>query len=382
MPEAFIVDAIRTPTGRRNGALSKIDPIDLAGMTLRALVERNNVPAEEYDDNIMGVLEPIGAQADDIARNAWVAAGLPENVPGVTVDRQCGSGLQAVTFAAQAIMSGTMDVVVAGGVQVMSSIPLGAAVEAGKPLGFPDTLSGSKLWLQRYGSVEVTQYAGAQTLAERWGFSRETMERFALESHTRALHAIAEGYFEREIWPVDEFRQDETPRATSMEKMATLKPVMGTKSITAAVSSSIADGASVLLLVSEQAVKRYGLKPRARVHHMSVWGADPVVMLSAPMPATHRALTRAGMKIGDIDFAEVNEAFAPIPMQWQREFDFPPERMNPNGGAIALGHPVGATGARLTTTLLHELERHKKRYGLVTLCEGGGQANVMIIERL
>jgi acetyl-CoA C-acetyltransferase len=380
--EAYIVDAIRTPSGRRNGTLADIDPIDMAAFILKALVERNKVPAEDYDDVVMGVLDPIGAQADCLARTAWLAASLPQNVPGVTVDRQCGSGLQAITFAAQAVMSGTMDVVIAGGSQAMSRIPLGSAEAAGVPLGFASTLGGSKGWARRYGKQEVTQFRGAETMAERAGISREEMEAFALRSHERALAATAAGHFNREIVPLNGLSRDETPRQTSMEKMASLKPVMGTKMITAGVSSQISDGASALLVASEAAVKRYGLTPRARLHHMSVWGDDPIVMLSAPIPATERALRKTGMRVADIDLAEVNEAFAPVPMVWQRTLGFSEDRLNVNGGAIALGHPVGASGARLTTTLLHELERMRKRFGLVTLCEGGGQANVAIIERL
>jgi acetyl-CoA C-acetyltransferase len=380
--EAFIIDAIRTPTGRRNGSLANVDPIDLAAFILKALVERNKVPAEDYDDNILGVLDPIGAQADDIARTAWLAAGLPHNVPGVTVDRQCGSGLQAITFAAQAVMSGTMDVVVAGGTQSMSRVPLASAEAAGVPLGFPSALAGSKGWEARYGKQEVSQFRGAETMAERAVLSREDMEAYALRSNERALAAAEAGRFAREIVPFNGLSQDETPRQTTMEKMATLKPVMGTRSITAAVSSQIADGASALLIASEAAVRRYDLTPRARIHHMSVWADDPIVVLSAPIPATQRALKKTGLSIADLDLAEVNEAFAPVPMVWQRTIGYPEDRLNVNGGAIALGHPVGASGARLTTTLLHELERTRKRFGLVTLCEGGGQANVAIIERL
>jgi acetyl-CoA C-acetyltransferase len=378
MAEAYIVDAVRTPTGKKGGSLSQVHPQDVGAHVLRALVDRNasKIPAADYEDVIFGCLDQVGPQAGDIARMCWLAAGLPESVPGVTLDRQCGSSQQAVHFAAQAVMSGTMDVLVAGGVQVMSMIPIGTSFMAGPPAGQ------SKGWHARYGNQMITQFNGAQMIADRWGFSREQLEQFALVSNDRALAAIAEGRFDREIVPMDSFKMDETARKTSMEKMATLQPVAGTKVITAAVSSQVSDGASAMLIVSEAALKRYGLTPRARIHQMTVLGDDPVIMLTGPISATKLALKRAGMKASDIDLAEVNEAFAPVPMAWMKEIDFPFEKMNVNGGAIALGHPLGASGTKLMTTLLHELERTKKRYGLQTMCEGGGQANVTIIERL
>jgi acetyl-CoA C-acetyltransferase len=380
--EAYIVDALRTPTGKRGGTLSQVHPVDMGAHAIRALVERNPVPADEYDDVIFGCLDQIGPQANDVARSCWLAAGLPQTVPGVTIDRQCGSSQQAVHFAAMAVMSGTAEVMLAGGVQAMSAIPIGAAAVAGQQYGFATPFAGSKLWHARFGDKEISQFRGAQMMAEHWGFKREQCEAFALESNNRALRAISEGRFAREIVPLGGLVMDETARQTSMEKMASLKTVLPDSVITAAVSSQVSDGASAMLVVSAAALKRYGLKPRARIHNMTVLGDDPVMMLSAPIPATRLALKRAGLKVGDIDLAEVNEAFAPVPMAWMKELDFPHEKLNVNGGAIALGHPLGATGTKLMATLLHELERTGKRWGLQSMCEGGGQANVTIIERL
>ena len=383
MAEAYIVDALRSPTGKRKGGLSHVHAIDLGAHVLKALVERNVIPGEEYDDVIFGCVDTIGSQAGDIARTAWLAAGLAMNVPGTTVDRQCGSSQQALHFAAQAVMSGTQDVVAVGGVQTMTQIPISSAMLAGQPLGFPDPFSGSKGWKARFGDQPVNQFYAAQRIADHWKLSRHDMEVFALESHRRALAAIAAGHFEREIVALDGVTQDETPRVSTLEKMASLEPVDPTyPSITAAVSSQTCDASAALLVVSEAALKRYKLTPRARVHHISVLADDPIWHLTAPIPATRAALKKAGMGINDIDVVEINEAFASVVMAWQKELDYDPARMNPLGGAIALGHPLGATGARLMTTLLHELERTGGRYGLQTMCEGGGQANVTIIERL
>jgi acetyl-CoA C-acetyltransferase len=381
MPEAFIVDALRTPTGKRGGSLSQIHAADLGAHVLKALVARNPIPAEDYEDVIFGCLDTVGPQANNIARTCVLTAGLPQTVPATTIDRQCGSSQQAVHFAAQAVMSGTMDVVIAGGVQCMSQIPIGSSSHLAAPLGLGGSHA-AKGWQARYGNQQISQFRGAQLIADRLGFRREQLEAYALVSNDRALKAIDEGRFNREIAPVGEFRMDETARQTSMEKMATLKPVFENSMITAAVSSQISDGASAMLVVSERALKRYGLKPRARVVHLTVLGDDPVEMLFAPIPATRMALKRAGMSMNQIDLAEVNEAFAPVPMAWMQELDFPHEKLNVNGGAIALGHPLGATGTKLMTTLLHELERTGKRYGLQTMCEGGGVANVTIIERI
>jgi acetyl-CoA C-acetyltransferase len=380
--EAYIVDAIRTPTGRRRGGLAHVHAADLGGFILRQIVERNAIPAGDYNDVVFGAIDAIGPLAGNVARTCWLAAGLPLTVPGVTIDRMCGSSQQAVHFAAQAVMSGNQDVVIAGGVQTMSQIPIGTAMGAGAPLGMPDPFSGSLGWVARFGTKPVSQFYGASLIAEKWGFSREAMEVYSLESHNRALRAQAEGRFDREIMPLEGVQRDETPRATSLAKMASLEPIPGFPRLTPGIASQTCDAAAAVLVVSEQAVKRYGLKPRARIHHMSVLGDDPIWMLTAPIPASKRAIEQAGMKWQDIDTVECNEAFASVPMAWLAEFDFPHERFNPNGGGISLGHPIGATGARLMTTMLHELERTGGRYGLQTMCEGGGVANVTIIERL
>ncbi|MBF8755595.1 acetyl-CoA C-acetyltransferase [Pseudomonas guariconensis] len=382
MPEAYIVDALRTPTGRRKGGLAHIHAADLGGHVLRALVERNSIPDEDYDDVIFGCVDTIGPLAGDIARTAWLAAGLSDAVPGTTVDRQCGSSQQALHFAAQAVMSGTQDVVVAGGVQTMTQIPISSAMTAAEPLGFTNPFTGSEGWVRRYGSIPPTQFRSAQMIAEHWQLSRQALEAYSLESHRRALRAIEQGYFTREIVPLAGVEHDETPRHTSLDKMAELDILFGCDRVTAGVSSQTCDAASALLVVSEAALKRYNLTPRARIHHMSVRAADPVWMLTAPIPATAYALKRAGMRLEDIDRVEINEAFASVALAWINETGYPHAQTNVNGGAIALGHPLGATGTRMMCSLLHELERSGGRYGLQTMCEGGGQANVTIIERL
>ena len=382
MAEAYIVDAVRTPTGRRKGGLAHVHGADLGAHVLKAIVERNGIPDNEYDDVIFGCVDTIGPLAGDIARTAWVAAGLSHNVPGTTIDRQCGSSQQAIHFAAQAVMSGTMDVIIAGGVQTMTQIPISSAMIAAEPMGFKDPFSGSKGWVARYGAEPPTQFKSAQMIADKWNLSRHDLEVFSLESHTRALRAIAEGRFKREIIPMEGVEHDETPRESSLEKMAALDYLFGCDKVTAAVSSQTCDAASAMLIVSEAALKRYNLKPRARIHHMSVRAEDPIWMLTAPISATQYALKKAGMTMADIDVVEINEAFAAVVMAWLKETGYPHEKTNVNGGAIALGHPLGATGTRLMTTLLHELERTGGRYGLQTMCEGGGQANVTIIERL
>ncbi|MBK7812894.1 MAG: acetyl-CoA C-acetyltransferase [Rhodocyclaceae bacterium] len=381
--QAYIVDALRSPTGKRKGKLAHVHGADLGAHVIKALVERNAIPAADYEDVIFGCVDTIGALAGDIARTSWLAAGMPLSVPGTTVDRQCGSSQQAVHFAAQAVMSGTMDVVLAGGVQTMTSIPISSAMLAGQPLGFTTPFAESKGWRARFGDAPVNQFYAAQRIADHWNISRQDMEMFSMESHRRALAAIAQGYFTREIVPLEGLETDETPRQSSLEKMATLQPVDPTyPKITAAISSQTCDAASAMLIVSERALKRYGLKARARIHHISVLADDPIWHLTAPIPATAHALKKAGMKIEDIDLVEINEAFASVVMAWLKETGYPHERTNVNGGAIALGHPLGATGTKLMTTLLHELERRGGRYGLQTMCEGGGQANVTIIERL
>ena len=383
MPEAFIVDAVRTPVGKRGGGLSAVHPADLGAHALTGLMDRTGIDPLAVEDVVFGCVDTIGPQAGDIARTCWLAAGLPDEVPGTTVDRQCGSSQQAVHFAAQAVMSGTADVVVAGGVQNMSMIPISSAMLAGQPLGFEDPFSGSEGWRRRYGTQEVSQFRSAEMIAEKWDVSREEMERFALESHQRAITAIDEGRFEREILPIGDVAVDEGPRrGTSLERMASLPVLVEGGRLTAAVSSQISDAAAALLVVSERALREHGLTPRARIHHLSVRGADPVWMLTAPIPATAYALEKAGMSLDDIDLVEINEAFASVVLAWLRETGYDPARTNVNGGAIALGHPLGATGARLMTTLLAELERTGGRYGLQTMCEGGGQANVTVVERL
>ena len=355
---------------------------DLGAHVLKTLVDRNGIPDDEYDDVMFGCVDTIGPLAGDIARTAWLAAGLSDVVPGTTIDRQCGSSQQAVHFAAQAIMAGVNDVVVAGGVQTMTQIPISSAMIAAQPMGFSDPFSGSQGWVARYGSIPPSQFVSAQMIADKWKISREQMEEFALRSHTLALAAIAEGRFDREIAPLNGVDMDETPRNTSMEKMAELEPLMEGGTITAAVSSQTCDGSSAVLVVSEAALKRYNLAPRARIVHMSVRAADPIWMLTAPIPATEHAIKKSGIKLSDIDLVEINEAFASVPMAWLIEMGYPIEKTNVNGGAIALGHPLGASGTKLMTTLLHELERTGGKYGLQTMCEGGGQANVTILERL
>ncbi|MFE1768781.1 acetyl-CoA C-acetyltransferase [Streptomyces angustmyceticus] len=385
MPEAYIVEAVRTPVGRKGGGLSAVHPADLGAHVLTALMARSGADPAAVEDVVFGCLDAVGPQAGDIARTCWLAAGLPEEVPGVTVDRQCGSSQQALHFAAQAVLSGTQDLVVAGGVQNMSQVPIAfASRQAAAPLGLTDgPFAGSEGWRARYGSAPVNQFHGAELIADRWGISRADMEEFALRSHRRAVRALDEGRFDRETVPFGEVTADEGPRRnTSRERMAALAPVVEGGRLTAAVSSQVSDGAAALLLASERAVADHGLTPRARIHHLSVRGEDPIRMLSAPIPATAYALKKTGMSLGDIDLVEINEAFAPVVLAWLKETGADPERVNVNGGAIALGHPLGATGARLMTTLLHELERTGGRFGLQTMCEGGGQANVTIIERL
>jgi acetyl-CoA C-acetyltransferase len=381
--EAFLVDAVRTPVGRRGGGLAGAHPADLGAHVIRALLARGEVDPPAVDDVVFGCVDTIGPQAGDIARTAWLAAGLPDAVPGVTVDRQCGSSQQAVHFAAQAVLSGTADLVVAGGVQNMSQIPIAAAMLAGQPFGFDDPFSGSAGWRARYGTDEISQFRAADMIAAKWGISRAEMEQFALASHRRAVAAIGEGAFDAEIVPYGEVSVDECPRRdTSAQKMAALAPLREGGLITAALSSQIADGAAALLVASARAVREHGLRPRARICHLSARGDDPVIMLTAPIAATAHALGRAGMTLDQIDLVEINEAFASVVLAWQRETGADLARVNISGGAIALGHPLGATGARLLTTLLYALERTGGRYGMLTMCEGGGQANVTIIERL
>lgn len=383
MPEAYIVDAVRTPIGRKKGSLAHLHSADLGAQPIKALMARTGIDPGAVDDVVYGCTDTIGSQSGDIARTCWLVAGLPDHVPGVTVDRQCGSGQQAVHFAAQAVMSGTQDLVVAGGVQNMNMVPIGAAMTVGAQYGFPDPFSTSPGWRARYGDEEVSQFRAAEMIAKKWQSSREEMEAFALESHRRAIAAIDGGRFVDEIVPVGDFATDETPRRdTSLEKMASLKTLVEGGLVHAGVASQNCDAAAALLIASQRALRDHGLKPRARIHHISVRGDDPVWMLTAPIPATRHALAKAGMKLDDIDLFECNEAFASIPLAWIKDLGVPRDKVNVNGGAIALGHPLGATGARLMTTMLHELERRNGRFALQTMCEGGGQSNVTIIERL
>ena len=387
MGGAFIVDAVRTPVGKRGGALADMHSADLGAHVLAALMRRTGVDPGAVDDVILGCCDTIGSQAGDVARTAWLVAGLPDHVPGVTIDRQCGSSQQAVHFAAQGVMSGTQDLVVAGGVQNMSAIPISAAMLVGQQYGFTTPFAESPGWLARYGDQEVSQFRSAEMIAEKWDITREEMEEFALASHERAWTANAEGRFDHEIEPVvlsdgTSFAADQCPRSTSLEKMSGLDPLAPGGRITAAMASQICDASSALLVASERAVAEHGLTPRARIHHLSVRGDNPVWMLTGPIRATRHALEKTGLDIDDIDLFECNEAFASVVLAWMKETAAPHEKVNVNGGGIALGHPIGATGTRIMATLLNELERTGGRYGLQTMCEGGGQANVTIIERL
>ena len=378
MSEAFIVAAVRTPVGKRGGGLAHVHPVDLAAHVLRAVIDRAGVEAEHVDDVILGCVSQVGAQSFNIARHAVLSAGLPERVPGTTLDRQCGSSQQAVHFAAQAVQSGAQDLVIAGGVEVMSLISLGAAVQMAG-LGHP---RGGQGWKARYGDEEISQFRGADLIARNWRLSRAQLEDYALASHQRASAAAAEGLFDAETAAVGGLTRDEGPRPdASLDAMARLSPLREGGLITAAHASQISDGAAALLVASARAVQRYGLVPLARVHTMTVVGSDPIMMLTGPIPATARLLERSGVALGEIGVFEVNEAFAPVVLAWLAETGADPARTNPLGGAIALGHPLGATGARLMTTMVHRLRRTGARYGLQTMCEGGGMANATLLER-
>ena len=385
---AVIVDAVRTPLGRRHGLLRDWHPVDLAAVTIRALGTRNDLDPASVDDVILGAFSQVGEQALNVARNAALAAGFPDTVPGTTVDRQCGSSQQAIHFAAQGVMAGAYDVVIAGGVESMSRVPMGSAILNGPGLPFGPTVH------QRYlpaGGL-VPQGIAAERIAERWHLSRADLDAYSLASHRRAAVATDEGRFAREIVPLTvttpkgkvELRTDEgIRRDTSLEALAGLKPAFEAGGrITAGNSSQITDGAAAVLIMSEERAAALGLEARARLVAFSVVGVDPVTMLTGPIPATAAVLRRAGLTLADIDRFEVNEAFASVVLAWAAEHDVDPERVNVNGGAIALGHPLGCSGARLAATLLHELERSGGRYGLQTMCEGGGMANALIMERL
>ena len=383
MADAYIIDAVRTPIGRKKGSLATLHPADLGAAPIKALVERTAIDPNAVDDVVWGCCDTIGPQAGDIGRTVWLVAGLPQHVPGTTIDRQCGSSQQAVHIAAQGVMSGTQDLVVAGGSQAMNAIPISAAMLAAEPYGFSNPFNTSPGWVARYGEGILNQINSAEMIARKWDLSREAMEEFAMASHQRAQMAWDNGWFDREVSALCGLQVDETIRPqTTLEGLASLKPVQEGGVITAGVASQNCDGAAALLIASEQALKDHNLKPRARIHHLSVRADDPVWMLTAPIPATVHALKKAGMTVADIDLFECNEAFASVPMAWMKELGIPHEKVNVQGGGIALGHPLGATGARLMTTLLNALERTGGRYGLQTMCEGGGQANVTIIERL
>jgi acetyl-CoA C-acetyltransferase len=388
MPEAYIVDAVRTPVGKRGGSLAPIHPADLGAITLNALMDRTGIDPAAVEDVVMGCLDTIGPQAGDIARTAWLAAGLPETTPGVTVDRQCGSSQQAVHFAAQAVLAGVSDVVVAAGVQNMSMIPISSAMTVTEGMDVPEIFTGSEGWVKRYGDQEISQFRGADMIAEQWDITRDDMEAFAVESHERALRATAEGRFEREILPFPvnggTVTTDQGIRAdTSLEALAALKPVFREDGrITAGNSSQISDGAAAVMLASRERADELGLRPRARILDQTTVGVDPVTMLTGPIPATRKILDRNGMTIDDIDLFEVNEAYSSVIGAWRRELGPDMDRVNVNGGAIALGHPLGSTGARLVTTLLHELESSDKEIGLVTMCCGGGLGTGTLIQRV
>jgi acetyl-CoA acyltransferase len=385
MPTAVIVDAVRTAVGRRNGQLKDWHPVDLAAETLKALVARSNLDPALIEDVIMGCVMQVGEQGLNVARNAALAAGFPESVVGTTVDRQCGSSQQAAHFAAQSVIAGANDIVIAAGVEVMTRVPMGASVQSGP--GFP---FGPKM-MERYAAVGglVPQGISAELIADKWDLSREDLDAFSLQSHQRAARALDEGRFENEIIPVTGtdggvFNRDEGVRPdSSLEKLATLKPAFKADGkVTAGNSSQISDGAAALLIMSEEKANELGLRPRARFHAFALAGVDPVTMLTGPIPATDKVLDRAKLTLSDIDLVEINEAFASVVLAWEKEHHPDMARVNMNGGAIALGHPLGCSGAKLMTTLVNELERTGGRYGLQTMCEGGGMANATIIERL
>ena len=388
MQNAVIVDTLRTPLGKRNGRLKDWHPVDLAGVVLRELVARNGIDPTQIDDVIMGCVMQVGEQSLNIARNAVLAAGLPETIPGTTVDRQCGSSQQAAHFAAQGVMAGAYDIVIAAGVEVMTRVPMGSAVADGK-YGYPFGPMVSARYAPDGGLVP--QGISAEMIADKWGITREDMDRFAARSQAYAARATAEGRFEREIFPVLDsegilMTTDEGIRDSPYEKLQTLKPAFRSEEeggrVTAGNSSQITDGASAMLIMSEEKCRALGLTPRARFVNFGLAGDNPQLMLTAPIPATQKALQRAGLTMADMDLTEINEAFASVVLAWEKELHPDMNKVNVNGGAIALGHPLGASGTRLMTTLLNELERTGGRYGLQTMCEGGGMANATIIERL
>jgi acetyl-CoA C-acetyltransferase len=391
MSTAYILCAVRTAGGRRNGRLAGWHPVDLAAQVLDGIVDRSGIDPAQVDDVILGCVMQVGEQAVNVARNAVLASRLPESVPGTSIDRQCGSSQQALHFAAQAVMAGSMDLVIAGGVESMTRVPLGASVALAKQAGMGGYMSPAMK--QRYGDIVFSQFDGAEMMAAKYAFDRAALDAWSLESHRRAAAATKSGFFDDEILPVpvrlpdgsgdglhavDEgIRFDASP-----ESIGSVKLLREGGVISAASASQICDGASAVLVASERAVRALGATPLARIHHLSVMGHDPVIMLEAPIPATEAALRKAGMKLDDIDLFEVNEAFASVPLAWLKATGADPAKLNVHGGAIALGHPLGASGTKLATTLLHALRRRGARFGLQTMCEGGGMANVTIFESL
>ena len=391
MQEAYIVGAVRTAAGRRGGKLSGWHPIDLGASVLDEIVARTKIDPRLVEDVIFGCVNQVGAQGTNIARNAVLASTLPETIPATTVDRQCGSSQQAVHFAAQAVMAGVHDVVIAGGVELMSLVPIGANAIAGHKQGYGAPYG--KGMKKRYPGAKFSQFQGAEMLAQQRKLDREQLDAFGLSSHVKAEAATREGRFAREIMPIESTREDGTVetvtadegirRDASIEAMRALKPLSEIGLLTAGTSSQISDGAAAILIANDRGLKALGATPRARIHTMTLAASDPIVMLSAPIPATHKLLAKSGVNMADVDLYEVNEAFASVPLAWLDEFrDADPAKLNVNGGAIALGHPLGCTGAKLMTTLLHELERRGGRFGLQTMCEGGGLANATLVERL
>ena len=388
---AYIVSAVRTAGGKKNGSLSQWHPADLGAKVLDELVHQTSIDPELIDDVVFGCVDQVGAQSGNVARNAILASTLPESVPGTSVDRQCGSSQQAIHFAIQAVMSGTQDVVIGGGVEIMSMVPIGASIKDGYDAGhgLPFDSEGMK---DRYPGIFFSQFAGAEIMAEKWNLSREDLDEFALSSHQKAIAAVEGKHFDREILPVqaknaegkiDMIYVDEGIRYdANIEALAGLNPISEGGVITAGNASQITDGAAAVMVCNDKGLKKIKTDPRARIVAISVVGDDPVMMLGGPIPASHKVLKSANLAIEDINLYEINEAFAPVPLAWAIELNAEREKLNVNGGAMALGHPLGATGAKLMTTLLHELERRKGKYGLQAICEGGGTANAIIIERI
>lgn len=390
MAEAYIVGAVRTATGKKKGRLSQIHPVDMGAIVVDELVDRTGIPTDKVDDIIFGVVMQIGSQAGNLGRNVALSSKLDLEVPGTTVDRQCGSSLQAIQFGAQAVMSGTQDVIICGGVEAMSKVEIGSNIRDGLAHG-RGTPKGDRLELQ-YPGIQFSQFDGAELLAEKYDIDRPELDEFGVLSHQRARFATESGYFKQEIVPlninledgnVDVHDVDEGIRFdASLEAMQSLNTLREGGVITAGTASQISDGAAAIMVANEEAVKKYKLPVRAKIQSLAVIGSDPVIMLEGPIPATKKALEKAGLSIDDIDLYEVNEAFGSVPLAWAKALNADMDKLNVNGGAQALGHPLGGTGAKLMTTLVHELERREAKYGLVAICEGGGTANAMIIERM